>query len=524
MKTFIFFQIISLIKLTYEIYNSGENWAVLACGSSGYMNYRHQADIFHIYHTLINRGFTKEHIILFAYDDIAYDKKNPFQGEVYNRPDGPNVYKDVIIDYSFNMVNPEIYISVLKGDNKDGRLKKVLNSTKDDNIFLYFSDHGINGAMVFPDKKFLYADELQETFEFMRKKNMYKNIIYYMESCYSGSIFTELNPELNIYALTAASPKEQSLATFCYPDDYVKGTEMHTCLSNEFTMNWLDDIDKRFEFNKCNNEFYSSREQFKVIKTLTKNSHVQEYGNFTVGELPITLFQSSNDCLIYTDDELDKKEKEKEDYKEKEGSYDDDIIKTISELDLDENEITDEEEEEMNKFFDTLSNKINNDIENWHKNENNDYINYLINKNNQNEINKEKDKLSPKLKNSKKNKKKSLNKIPSKKVNLYYLELEQNQNKEKFNEFQKEKEEIFKSKYIFTMIKIKLNINEEKISQNKKIDYKCLRYSIQLFKDECTLNERDLEFISTLSDICSIKDIQLNDISNAIIEVCKNKK
>ena len=71
MKTFIFFHILSLFKLTYEIYNSGENWAVLACGSSGYMNYRHQADIFHVYHTLINRGFTKEHIILFAYDDIA---------------------------------------------------------------------------------------------------------------------------------------------------------------------------------------------------------------------------------------------------------------------------------------------------------------------------------------------------------------------------------------------------------------------------------------------------------------------
>ena len=74
------------------------------------------------------------------------------------------------------------------------------------------------------------------------------------------------------------------------------------------------------------------------------------------------------------------------------------------------------------------------------------------------------------------------------------------------------------------MIKIKLNINDEKISHNKKIDYKCLRFSIQLFKDECTLNERDLEFISTLSDICSFKDIKLDDISNAIIEVCKNNK
>ena len=87
----------------------------------------------------------------------------------------------------------------------------------------------------------------------------------------------------------------------------------------------------------------------------------------------------------------------------------------------------------------------------------------------------------------------------------------------------KEIEEIDKSKNIFEMIKAKLDITDKEISYNKKIDYKCLRNSIQLFKDECSLNERDLEFISTLSDICSIKDIKLDDISNAIIEVCKNK-
>ena len=513
METFIFFLII-LFKLTFQIYNSGENWAILACGSSGYMNYRHQADIFHVYHTLIKRGFSKEHIILFAFDDVAYDQKNPFPGEIYNRPDGPNVYEGVVIDYSFNMVNPENYLSVLKGDTKNGRLKKVLNSTKDDNIFLYFSDHGINGAMVFPDNKFLYADELHKTFEFMQKKNMYKHIIYYMESCYSGSIFTDLNPDLNIYSLTAASPKEQSLATLCYPDDFVKGREMHTCLSNEFTMNWLDDIDMKLAFNKCN-EFYSSREQFRVIKNLTKNSHVQEYGNFLVGELPITLFQSSNDCLLYNENEFEKKEKEKED------SYDE-IIKKLREVDLDEND-EEEEEEELNNFFDVLYSKINNVIDNLHVKENDNSINYIINRNKPYEIPKGIKYYSTKLKIPKKNQKKSINKIPSKRVKLFYLEIEQNESQEKRNEFQKEIEEIYKSKYIFSMIKVKLHINEQ-ILYNKKIDYKCLRFSIQLFKDECSLNERDLEFISTLSDICSMKDINLDEIANAITDICKNKK
>ena len=129
-----------LAHFSLEMYNSGENWAILACGSTGYLNYRHQADVFHVYQSLIKRGFSKNHIILFAYDDIAYNPKNPFPGEIYNRPDGPNVYEGVNIDYSDNDVNPETYLSVLKGDNKNGKLKKVLNSTSNDNIFINLSD------------------------------------------------------------------------------------------------------------------------------------------------------------------------------------------------------------------------------------------------------------------------------------------------------------------------------------------------------------------------------------------------
>ena len=190
-----------IFKIVIGIYNEGENWAILACGSNGYVNYRHQADVFHVYQSLIKRGFSKDHIILFAYDDIAYNKRNPFPGQIFNRPDGPNVYEGVIIDYDDSNVNPEIYLSVLKGDTQNGKLKKVLNSTENDNIFLYFSDHGVAGAIVFPDNKFLYADELEETFRIMKNKRMYKNIIFYLESCYSGSMFNNIDPDLNVYSI-----------------------------------------------------------------------------------------------------------------------------------------------------------------------------------------------------------------------------------------------------------------------------------------------------------------------------------
>ena len=60
------------------------------------------------------------------------------------------------------------------------------------------------------------------------------------------------------------------------------------------------------------------------------------------------------------------------------------------------------------------------------------------------------------------------------------------------------------------------------IEQKKKINFECLRYSIQIFKNECNLNERDLLFISSLSDICTIENINLDLIKESIIDICKS--
>ena len=518
-KIFFFFLIIAIFKLSNEfIYNSGNNWAILACGSTGYINYRHQADIFQVYHTLLRNGFSKNHIILFAYDDIAYNPKNPFPGEIYNRPDGPNVYKGINIDYSDNKVTPENYLSVLKGDTKNGKLKKVLNSTKDDNIFLFFTDHGINGALVFPDNQFLYADELNEAFIFMQKNEMYKNIISYIESCYSGSIFNELDPNLNIYSITSASPKEESHATYCYPDDYVQGREMFTCLSNEFTHNWLNDIN-RINNGMINiNIFYSSRKQFEIVKNKTKNSHVHEYGNLTVGELPITLFQYSNESNYSFDDWDDEIIIEEE---EEEG-----IIEVSDDDEFDYDEIKKkiiESEEKESKENNNEFNKNNTDKNEYYfsKKGKYNYINYIIDKNKKNK--KFESQINKKRFRRKKKIKKLINSIPSRKVKLYYLEIETKYNPEKYKEYQEELSESEKSKNLFDLLKKKLSINDKNEEKNQKIDFKCLRFAIQLFKDKCSLNERDLENISIFSDICSKKYVNLDFIRQTIVDVCHNR-
>ena len=49
------------------------NWAVIIAGSQGYYNYRHQSDISHAYHILVEEGgFPKENVITFMFNDIAY--------------------------------------------------------------------------------------------------------------------------------------------------------------------------------------------------------------------------------------------------------------------------------------------------------------------------------------------------------------------------------------------------------------------------------------------------------------------
>ena len=107
-----------------------DRWAVLVAGSNTYSNYRHQADVFHSYQTLINNGFDPEKIIVMAYDDIANSISNPFKGKVYNKPTynnpGVDVYAGVKIDYSKADVTPQNFINVLLGDKQAAKGKRVL--------------------------------------------------------------------------------------------------------------------------------------------------------------------------------------------------------------------------------------------------------------------------------------------------------------------------------------------------------------------------------------------------------------
>lgn len=49
----------------------------------------------HAYQLLIKGGVKEENIVVFMYDDIAYNELNPRPGVIINHPQGPNVYDGV---------------------------------------------------------------------------------------------------------------------------------------------------------------------------------------------------------------------------------------------------------------------------------------------------------------------------------------------------------------------------------------------------------------------------------------------
>lgn len=77
----------------------------------------------------------------------------------------------------------------------------------------------------------------------MHSSSKYSKLLFYLESCESGSMFTELPSDLNIYAVSAANPSESSWAYYCYPDDKINGKHIGSCLGDMFSVMMLENTD-----------------------------------------------------------------------------------------------------------------------------------------------------------------------------------------------------------------------------------------------------------------------------------------
>ncbi|XP_004681662.1 PREDICTED: legumain isoform X2 [Condylura cristata] len=260
--------------------DGGKHWVVIVAGSNGWYNYRHQADACHAYQIVHRNGIPDEQIVVMMYDDIANSEDNPTPGVVINRPNGSDVYAGVPKDYTGEDVTPQNFLAVLRGDAeavKGNGSGKVLKSGPRDHVFVYFTDHGAAGILVFPNDE-LHVKDLNETIQYMYDHKKYQKMVFYIEACESGSMMKHLPKDINVYATTASNPRESSYA--CYYDE-----KRSTYLGDWYSVNWMEDSDVE-DLTK-----ETLHRQYLLVKSHTNTSHVMQYGNKSISNMKVMQFQ-----------------------------------------------------------------------------------------------------------------------------------------------------------------------------------------------------------------------------------------
>lgn len=246
------------------------NRAILVATSRDWPNYRHQADVLAIYRLLKDSGYSDDDIILIAEDDIAFHDSNPFKGTVSVRPGGPDVHENAVIDYRLSSLQPEDFTAILEG-RKSGRLPVVLDSSEGDNLFIFWSGHGVPGGLYWNDDPYgMTADVLRDALSRMSREGKYRKLLMMVEACYSGGVMEGCTGIPGMLFITAANGEETSKA------DIFSG-ELKVWMSNRFTSSFIEQISE--------NPAVSMRDLYYRLFINTVGSHVMVYNADCYGSL-----------------------------------------------------------------------------------------------------------------------------------------------------------------------------------------------------------------------------------------------
>lgn len=211
------------------------NKALLVASSKGWQNYRHQADVLAIYQLLKRYGYDDDSIILIAEDDLAFNSSNPEPGVMRITPEGANVYVGVKIDYRMSQLMPEDILRILRGEKND-RLPAVIDSNENDNLFIFWSGHGVPGALCWNDmENAITGTMLAATFSQMKAAHSYRKMLTMVEACYSGSVMEQCSGIPGMLSITAANGDETSKSDVY--SEYLK-----VWMSNRFTSTFIREI------------------------------------------------------------------------------------------------------------------------------------------------------------------------------------------------------------------------------------------------------------------------------------------
>jgi len=213
-----------------------DRWALLISGTLSdenniwYTNYRHQGDVWNMYHLLRNHGYDENHIIVVTEDDIfghglfdeAADEKVV---KFLSNDKETNLYEDIKAHYKTSKLTQQDIIDIITGNReRNSDLQYVIESTEHDNIFVYWSGHGKKGGILRwdgandadlarKDQGYFYPKMLYSAFDSMKKTEntsaRYRRLFFVLEACYSGSFINQL-PHLDNALYLSAAEDESS--------------------------------------------------------------------------------------------------------------------------------------------------------------------------------------------------------------------------------------------------------------------------------------------------------------------------
>lgn len=124
------------------------------------------------------------------------------------------------VDYTDKDINLEVFLAILSGDAETVKAKtgkenpKVLAAGPNDTVFTYFIDHGAEGIIVVVED-YVTDEQLLDSLKTAHEKKLYGKWVWFMEACYSGSMFKHLPKDWDIYIMTATDDKHPAWMSNC---------------------------------------------------------------------------------------------------------------------------------------------------------------------------------------------------------------------------------------------------------------------------------------------------------------------
>lgn len=243
-----------------------KRWALLVATSDRWEDYRFQADVLAMYHFLKSSGYDDEHIVLIMEDNLAYNDYNPDQGEIRVEPNGENLYHNIHVDYKLSELKKEDIADILCG-NSSPRLHTVIGADKDDNVFVFWSGHGIPGICCWGYNPDGIDKEMAKN---MFSNAKFRKMICFIETCYSGSVASGCVGIPGLLLFTAANEFETSKAD-------VFSSKLNVWMTNRFTLSLRSALKA--------NPAISLRELYYTLFRNTVGSHVMVYNKDAYGNM-----------------------------------------------------------------------------------------------------------------------------------------------------------------------------------------------------------------------------------------------